>query len=83
MQHEGVGNYNHQSPGLLGIPSPGGLTEEANRPNRGPEAGVLAEEGHGWVRVERRVRLRRKHDIRSVAITLVKYGSGIEYPCEQ
>ena len=34
----------------------GGLTEEANRPNRGPGAVVMGVDGHGWVRVELRVR---------------------------
>ena len=34
----------------------GCLTEEANRPNRGPGALVMREGGHGWVPVERRVR---------------------------
>jgi len=37
-----------------------GLTEEANRPNRGPGAGVMVEGDHGWVLVELRVR-RHQH----------------------
>ena len=28
----------------------GALTEEANRPNRGPGSAVMGEGSHGWVR---------------------------------
>ena len=48
----------NRTPMVVSRESMYGLTEEANRPNRGPGEAVLGLNGHGWVRVELRVRRR-------------------------
>ncbi len=35
-------------------------TDEVNRPNREPDEWSMTQEAHGWVRVERRVRLQSR-----------------------